>query len=314
MHQHQEKISSFVSHLLSNPNVQSESALMAEQVVLNFINTNLEKLKVNFQSPQFFPGVPASQILQMIATDLRNRTVKEILPDIYSAIDSVDFTVLGNMFAGTYNSDYYNQMIKGYIKEIINNREARLTFQAMFNIFKASALERYIGSSFSRHSPLYFELVRVQKNNLRTEEYVNYLKTLLLLRGAAFLKEELPPLSTTKVNIVSFKNEPRLLSQYFSLRSKQLQRKLPGIDSSVLEMALKSNLSETYLTPEDSSARFLHIMTQRFHNYQEYRTIDRGAETPDKSWFSIMRKNAKFYGFDKRLLEDLFMIAGDNNW
>jgi len=43
-------------------------------------------------------------------------------------------------------------------------------------------------------------------------------------------------------------------------------------------------------------------------------TIDRGAESPDKSWFAVARKNADYYGFDKRMIEDLYRIARDNNW
>jgi hypothetical protein len=42
--------------------------------------------------------------------------------------------------------------------------------------------------------------------------------------------------------------------------------------------------------------------------------VDRGAESPDKSWFSIAKKNADYYGFDRRMLDELYMIAGDNNW
>ncbi len=314
MSQYQEKVSSFVSHLLSNPGIQNDCPIIAEQTVLNFISTNREKLKENFKSPQFFAGVPASTIFQMIAEDLRRRTIDSVLPDIESMIESIDFTFLSDIYKGKYSPDYYVQIFKKYIKELIINAEARSGFNSSLNIIKSNALERYVGISFARHSPLYFELVRVQRNNLHTEEYVNYLKVLLLLKGSAFIKEELPPLSNSKVNIVNYKNDQRLLEQYLDLRSKKFAKILPGVTAEIFDMAIKCNLPATHLKPEDASARFLYIMSQRFQNYQDYKKIDRGAETPDKSWFSIMRKNAKYYGFDKRLLEDLFMLAGDNKW
>jgi len=42
--------------------------------------------------------------------------------------------------------------------------------------------------------------------------------------------------------------------------------------------------------------------------------VDRGAVSPDKSWFNISRRNFKFYGFDIKLLDELYKIAGENGW
>ena len=42
--------------------------------------------------------------------------------------------------------------------------------------------------------------------------------------------------------------------------------------------------------------------------------VDRGAESPDKSWFSIARRNYKFYGFDIKMLDELYKTAAENGW
>ena len=42
--------------------------------------------------------------------------------------------------------------------------------------------------------------------------------------------------------------------------------------------------------------------------------VDRGADTPDKSWFNIARKNSRFFGFDDKMLEELYKIAAENGW
>lgn len=310
-----DKITDFVTHLLSNPNLKNEPILLAEGIVLNFIATNLEKLKITFKSPQFFPELSTREVLSLIINDLKKRVINDVLPTLFSYIDEIDFTVLRNFEkSDSYNGDYYRKLIKKFLSEILQNKDVRYTFNAALNIFKQKAFERYLSSSFGRRSPLYFELVRVQKNNLKTEEYINYLKIILLFKGAAYAKADIPGFTEKQVCMNDFIKDPKSLEEYFSKRSKDLSRTLPGVSPILIEMALKSNVAESLTQPEDSSAHLIYILTQRYQNFQEYQKIERGAETPDKSWFGIMRKNAGYYGFDKRLLEDLYMIAGDNNW
>ncbi|MFW5808695.1 MAG: hypothetical protein ACOCWH_06550 [Spirochaetota bacterium] len=310
-----EKIRDFVTHLLSNPNIQNEPVLIAEGIVLNFIISNLDKLKKTFKSPQFFPELSSKEVLALIIADLRNRTIEKVKPKLFSYIDYIDFTVLLKyQKSASYNNDYYRDLFKQYLDEIIQNKDVRYYLNSTLNILSMDVLERYLGESFSKRTPMFFELVRVQKNNLKTEEYVNYLKILLLLRCGAYYKREIPDFSESKVNINDFLKVPKTLEQFFKKRALATAHSLPGVAASIIEMAIKSNVSESLLAPEDSSARLMYILAQRFQHYQEYKKIDRGAESPDKSWFGVMRKNAAYYGFDKRLLEDLYMISGNNNW
>jgi hypothetical protein len=52
----------------------------------------------------------------------------------------------------------------------------------------------------------------------------------------------------------------------------------------------------------------------RCKHYKPYTKVDRGAETPDKSWFNIARRNYKYYGFDIKMLDEFYKIAAENNW
>jgi hypothetical protein len=312
---HNQKIADFVSHLLSNPNLKNEPVLIAEGIVLNFIRTNIEKLKVTFQSPQFFPDLSPKQVLSFIIQDLQTRTINTIRPILYTYIDSIDFTVLTKFQkSASYGNEYYRQIFKKYLDEIITYKDVRYHLNATVTILSMDVLERYLSESFGKRSPMYFELVRVQKNNLRTEEYVHYLKTIMLIRCGAYYKQSIPGYSENKVNINDYIKVQKNLYEYISYNSELVARKLPGVAKSIIEMAFKSNVSESLCKPEDASAKLIYILGQRFLHYQEYKKIERGAESPDKSWFGSMRKNAGYYGFDKRILEDLYMIAGNNNW
>jgi len=96
--------------------------------------------------------------------------------------------------------------------------------------------------------------------------------------------------------------------------SRALARMLPGIPLSVTRLALKSNVQAELTGDDEPAARFLHILCSRYQNYRQMEKIDRGAESQDKSWFAAARKNSSHFGYDRRIIEDLYLIAGDNNW
>ena len=64
----------------------------------------------------------------------------------------------------------------------------------------------------------------------------------------------------------------------------------------------------------ETTSRIASIFSMRCKNYKPYNKVDRGAESPDKSWFNIARRNFKFYGFDIKMLDEFYKIAAENNW
>jgi hypothetical protein len=64
----------------------------------------------------------------------------------------------------------------------------------------------------------------------------------------------------------------------------------------------------------ESTARLAAIFSHRCRNLKPGMKVDRGAESSDKSWFSVARKNYKFYGFDLDMLVELHGIAAENGW
>ena len=64
----------------------------------------------------------------------------------------------------------------------------------------------------------------------------------------------------------------------------------------------------------ESTSRLAAVFSHRCRNLRPGMKIDRGAETSDKSWFSVARKNYKFYGFDLDMLVELHGIAAENGW
>ena len=106
---------------------------------------------------------------------------------------------------------------------------------------------------------------------------------------------------------------PGKTGQYITMLQKELKPLLPDMSCRTMTLAIKSNFNDSMTELDESSSRLLYILSSRFHNYKPTK-VDRGAESPDKSWFAIARKNAKLFGFDKLMIDELYRIAGDNNW
>ncbi|MFW5718164.1 MAG: hypothetical protein ACOC0E_12050, partial [Spirochaetota bacterium] len=64
----------------------------------------------------------------------------------------------------------------------------------------------------------------------------------------------------------------------------------------------------------EATARLAAVFSARARSYQPNVDVDRGADSPDKSWLSVARRNYRFYGFDLKLLDELYSIATENGW
>ncbi len=312
-----QKISDFVTHLLNNPNIKNEPPLIAENLIINFITKNLPQLKETFKTPQFFPNLEWEEILQQMLLDLRERVLIKVIPEVIKYINTnINFEVLNKLSGSDISApNFYKEKFLKFVKTILTHKDVRYHFNSVINIFKYNILEKYLPEIFERRGFIYNELIKVQRNNLNCEEYINYLKTLLLIKNTAYIRMQFnTQASAKKVNIGDLKNISKLLKIFIEKLTENIKNELTDVNEKVIKMALKSNVREEDTELEEASARFLYILSARFQDYKPYIKIDRGAETPDKSWFNIARKNAEYYGYNKRMLEELYRIAGDNNW
>jgi len=311
-----QKIKEFVDHLFNNPNIKDESILIAEGLILNFIVQNASGLNTTFKTPQFFPHLKWNEIIQQIIADLYGRTVATALPVLKNFIDKNDLSILNKLTTQSPLPDtFLKEKSNEFIDEIFKNKDVRYTLSSVVNIFENKIIEKYVGELFAHRGFIFNEIVRVQKNNLSVEEYVVYLKFLLLIKSAAYNKIDVPSINNSqKMTLLEVVSMPKKLDFFIKDFHGYIQQFSPNFSLKDTSIAVKSNLKSDLTQLEEGSARFLYILSTRFHNYKPTVKIDRGAETPDKSWFSIAKKNASYYGFDKRMLDELYQIAGNNNW
>lgn len=239
------------------------------------------------------------------------------MPVFSEYIDSTDFTILNitSKDIGNIPQEFHHEHIKKFFFKIFKNKDVRYQLNCAHNVFKYSIVEKYFTEIFRRRDSVYNEIVRVQKINLECDEYITLVKLIFILKSAAFLK--IPYSSSgvsNKVNIIDSMKMPGKPIKFINTMTSHLKTLLPNIPERIIKIALSSNLKASLTDMEDALARLVFIMHARFQNYKPIERIDRGAESPDKSWFAIARKNADFHGFDKRLIDGLYRLAGDNNW
>jgi hypothetical protein len=93
-----------------------------------------------------------------------------------------------------------------------------------------------------------------------------------------------------------------------------LRPQLPAVPPSLLRSAVSSNCSFLDDGRIEATSRLAAIFASRAGNYNPQVQVDRGAHGPDSSWFNIARRNFKYYGFDIKMLDELYRIAADNGW
>ena len=308
------KIRGFVDHLLNLPNIKNEQLLVAEGLILNFISANVNQLKTTFKTPQFFPNLEWSNVFQELLSNLYERVCANVLGVFNEFIDGTEFTALNREGNLNFPAAFQKEKLSSFLQNLFKNREARFNFSSVYNIFQFEIIEKYIGEIFSRREVIYNELVRVQKTHLECDDYIVFLKTLLLVKNAGFLKIPLAGDASNPVNLAESAKTPGKMHKLIDSLAANVRQGLPVLSDKAIKLALKSNLRESLSDIQAASSRLLYILSMRFHNYKPVEVIDRGAESPDKSWFAIVRKNAESYGFDKKMLEELYRIAGDNSW
>lgn len=299
------KVNQFLEHLLSLPAIKKDTPIGAEQQIITFIKTNLPKLEVSFTKPEFFPDIPAKDTIAYILSTLQKRVFEQSLNFFKKVINSeIDFSVLRKIRKRPVDEEKIKEKMINLIEEMLQDPICRIQLKPVYYILEIKYINKVIELLFERKAFTYNELVRVQKCYIEAGEYISYLKILLLLSGFPnYSKENKKTLTNASTN------EEKL--QICSNSAKILVRKIPEIDIMEYKLAVDSNLPENLLEIWEASSRLLFILLHRFNEYDPMMKTEKGAETPDKSWYGVARKIAKDFGYSKGIVDELYLIANE---
>ena len=296
----------FINHLLELPNIRIESPIGAESQILLFIKNNRSKLEASFKNPEFFPSIPPDQAIAFILQSLQKRVLESCIPFFTKIIDSeIDFSILNKVHKNhNFNIEAVKQSYKKIIEDMLQDSVCRVQFKSIYYIFEKRYIDKSLALIFERKAFTYNELVRVQKCFIELQDYISYLKMLLLLTPY-------PHLQKAGNKTLASANGKDEIQSICKLATGSLVKEIPLIDITECKLAVDSNLPDYLLENWEASSRFLFILISRFADYEPANKKEKGAETADKSWYGVASKVAQNYGYNKGIVDELYLIANE---
>jgi hypothetical protein len=299
------RATAFINHLLSNPALNDLNPLKKEEQILQFLKTNAQNLMPTLSSPRFFPGKAWNQIQRLLYTALVHETDKVLKPHLEALIQQkISFAFVSQIQPNRIPEEQCRQQMWELVQRLLQKTEARKSLLGPLTAITNDFVGRYLKKSFEDRQYVHFELAKVQRLRLEIEDVTHMVNATLLLRPSIQLFSE----SGERVESVLVQ------PQFAATALESMKAHLKILPEELLRGGLYSNVSFEEDKQIDATARLAAIFSSRGKNYKPIARVDRGANTPDRSWFSITRRNYKYYGFDIKMLDEFYKIAAESGW
>jgi hypothetical protein len=303
----QDKASAFVSRLLANPALTPLTPLQREEQIIQFLHANAAQLAPTLGSQAFFPGKSWNQIVALLHQALMGLVDQQLKPDLQSMIGGVQFGFVNLLRQQSAGSDKIRPQVAAFLDSLLGKMEARRAFTGAFAALRYGMADRYMNAIWMRKSYIHFELTKVQRLKLAKDDVRAFIEATLLLKpivhvGSGSLNGQAEQVTGTVPT--------QFAEKVFQVAKKQLIL----LPDQVIKSGVNANVSYMENRFIEATARLAAVFAARCRNYQPNVRVDRGADSPDKSWLSIARRNYKFYGFDIKILDELYSIAAENGW
>ena len=305
----QEKAATFVGRLWENPSLSGLSPLQKEEQLLQFLEINGKTLQPTLASGALFPDMSWPRILELLKSALSNFTNKALSP-LYEAIleKKMDFTFTQHLPHRSATPAAVKAEMAQFLKTLSGQTNSRKELTGPLMGVGTGVIDRYMEKIFQRQKYISFELRKVQRLKISTNEVTDLVKATMLIRPSVqFFSPGGQPSSSGR-NLI-------LISSAFANKvTVEAAKSLTLMPEAVVKAGVNSSLSFQDNPYMESTARLAAVFSHRCRNLKPGMKVDRGAESSDKSWFSVARKNYKFYGFDLDMLVELHGIAAENGW
>ncbi len=303
------KASFFVKRLLQNPILKNLTPLLREEQVLQFLSVNSLQLYPTLSQPAFFPGMNCEQIIQLLTEALFIEIDSQLMPELEAMIsDRLDFSFVRFLREKAMPQQKVKEDLFRFILSSNRKPEFRRELSGAYSAIKYGFVDRYIDEAFARNDYAHFELTKVQRLKMGKAEIKSFISVTMLLKSAIFL------FSTANGKLIGEGGSGTVQIQFIEKVVEALKNKLTIFPEQVIRSGLYANGSFLENRSMDATSRIAAILSALCRSYRPDLKIDRGADTADKSWISVARRNYKFYGFDVKLLDEFYKIAAFNGW
>ena len=307
MAKEQDKARAFVSRLLANPALGPLTPLQREEQIIQFLHVNAAALAPTLSTPNFFPGASWNQSLALLLAALIEEVNTTLVPRLDEILDRMQFGFVSLLRQQTAGSDRVRDQIRGYLHTATRRMDARRVLTGPLAAVSYGFVDRYVDQIWARKSYAHFELTKVQRLRLGREEMKSMVDATLLLK---------PIVCNGSLATAGLAEHASgiVQAQYAERVVAAARESLSFAPDELIRSAANASVSFQENRYIEATARIAAILSWRCRSYQPTVRIDRGADSPDKSWLSVARRNYRFYGFDLKMLDELYSIAAENGW
>ena len=302
------KAKAFVDRLLANPALTSYTPLQKEEQIVQFLMVNSSQLYPTLSSKAFFPGQSWENIAAVLLQTLYAGINEEVIPEIRLIVNRLDLTFFTFLENASVEEARAKQIVIDMLIKMLSNEQARRIFAGSIVAVKNGLVRRFVSESFQIRKYVHFEISKVERLKLGEKEAENMISLVLLMKPLIYLFAPQGPASKNNTNGIVFPNH------FTENVADTLFAKTPQLPKHVFISAMNSNASFADNSKLEATARMSNIISSMCRNYKPEIKKDRGADTAIKSWINVARKNYKFYGYDLKMLDELYNIASDNGW
>lgn len=308
-----QKMSSFIDKLIQNKSFENQSLVAKEDSILRFFVKNEAQLKPNFTSGDYFPDMDWDNIKALFFTVLRDYIIEQLNPEINLIGECINFSVVRVVAEGPL--DDYKTTVLEYYQKLMTHKEVRGDFDSVYKGVTLGYIKKYLEGFRLRGGYGSKELFKYRQLQ-DTDDFSHFLKICLIIRSIfrARIPVAEPSGKIKNVNYESSRSHPLLKREYLKKVNELIKSQLNHLPELFIKISINSVLDMDDSASEiEAVSMFLKIIAERSKAAVMNQRVDKGAETPDKSWFNIARRNANYYGFDTRILDEFYIIATELN-
>lgn len=299
----------FISRMFETPALKALPALQKEEQALQFLKQNGPQLQPLLASMGIAATADWQETVGGLVREIRSLADRMLENEIQRAIDvRLQFSFYPALSSGRQPPPKVREELGALCRRIANHPVGRRALSGSLSAALSDITDKYIPQIWERRKYIYVEVTRVQRLSLKAEECADLLRFTLLIRPAAYLHA-----------MADRQLGPE--TGFAPVQEQALQRALHGLSAQlsatppeIVRMAVRGALPFPGTQGLEAISRLTTIFALRGRALAPTLVVDRGADSPDKSWFNITRRNAAWRGLDPRMLDELYSIAAENRW
>jgi hypothetical protein len=302
-------VSRFASRLLETPALRLLLALQKEEQAMNVLRINGPQLIPVFTSLGMDVTRGWREPAALISRAIRAEADRMMAAEITRLLsERLAFSFFPGVAGGRQAPARAREELRALIVRAAAHPVARSALAGSLAAALSDIMEKYIPQAWERKKYVYVEITRVQHLALSPADLSDLTRCVVLVRPAAYLY--VTPGETGDKDV----GYSPLQEQYLSKILPGIAAQAPSLPRALISMGLRSTLAFPGSESVEAISRLGAIMAMRGRALSPAAVVDRGADTADKSWFNVQRRNARWHGLDGRMLDEMYTIAAENGW